>query len=101
MREPRFSETQIVGILQEAESGVPVPDLLRRHGISKDTFFKWLSQACWFSLKLQQSEVQRRQDLLHFDALGIVYCFVSKVPEPTLRFGHTPAPELIADALKP
>jgi transposase-like protein len=35
---------QIVGILKDAESGVPVPDLLRKHGISKATFFKWHSK---------------------------------------------------------
>ena len=43
MRKSRFSETQIVGILRDAESGVPVPDLLRTHGVSKATFFKWRS----------------------------------------------------------
>ena len=39
-----FSETQIVGILKDAESGVPVPDLLRKHGVSNATFFKWRSK---------------------------------------------------------
>jgi len=44
MRKSKFSETQIVGILKDAESGVPVADLLRKHGISKATFFKWRSK---------------------------------------------------------
>ena len=43
MRKSKFSETQIVGILKDAESGVPVDSLLRKHGISRATFFKWRS----------------------------------------------------------
>ena len=33
MRKSKFSETQIVDILKDAESGVPVADLLRKHGL--------------------------------------------------------------------
>ena len=44
MRKSKFNETQIVEILKDAESGVPVADLLRKHGVSKATFFKWRSR---------------------------------------------------------
>ena len=44
MRKSKFSETQIVAILRDAESGVPVADLVRKHGVSKATFFKWRSK---------------------------------------------------------
>lgn len=44
MRTSKFSETQIVAMLKDAESGVPVADLLRKHGVSKATFFKWRSK---------------------------------------------------------
>ena len=44
MRKSKFSETQIVAILKDAESGVPVADLVRKHGVSKATFFKWRSK---------------------------------------------------------
>ena len=44
MKRSRFTETQIVAILQEADSGVMVRDLCRKHGICDATYYKWKSK---------------------------------------------------------
>jgi len=41
MKNGRFSDTQIMGILKQAEGGVPVTELCREHGMSSASFFKW------------------------------------------------------------
>lgn len=41
MKRSRFTEEQIIGILREQETGVPVADLCRMHGLSSPTFYKW------------------------------------------------------------
>ena len=41
MKQSRFIEEQIIGILREQEAGVPVADLCRKHGLSSLTFYKW------------------------------------------------------------
>ena len=40
----RYSEEQIIGFLKEAESGVSVKDLCRRHGFSEASFYTWRSK---------------------------------------------------------
>jgi len=37
----RFTEEQIIGILKQAEAGRMVKDVIREHGISQDTFYRW------------------------------------------------------------
>jgi putative transposase len=44
MKRARFTETQIVAILKEADSGVPVKDVCRKHEISDATYYNWKSK---------------------------------------------------------
>jgi len=44
MKRKRYTEEQIIGILKEAESGLPVDQLIRKHGISGGTFYRWKSK---------------------------------------------------------
>jgi putative transposase len=44
MKKSRFTDSQIINILNQAEAGSPVPELCREHGISSATFYKWRSK---------------------------------------------------------
>ena len=41
MKKSRYTDSQIMAILKQAEAGTPVPELCREHGMSSATFYKW------------------------------------------------------------
>ncbi|OFZ99749.1 MAG: transposase [Betaproteobacteria bacterium RBG_19FT_COMBO_58_11] len=40
----RFTEEQIIGFLREAEAGLPIKELCRRHGFSEASYYLWRSK---------------------------------------------------------
>jgi putative transposase len=41
MKKSKFSDSQIISILKQAEAGTPIADLCREHGVSSAAFYKW------------------------------------------------------------
>ena len=41
MKKSKFTDSQILSILKQVESGTPVPEICREHVISSATFYKW------------------------------------------------------------
>jgi putative transposase len=44
MKKSRFTDSQILAILKQAEGGISVPELCRQHGMSSAAFYKWRSK---------------------------------------------------------
>jgi len=65
MKRSRFSDSQILQILKQAESGIPVPELCREHGMSSAAFYKWRSKYGGMDAslmnKMKELEAENRQ----------------------------------------
>jgi putative transposase len=59
MKKSKFTESQIVAILKEGDAGVPVAELVRKHGISTATYYNWKSKYAGVAV----SELKRMREL--------------------------------------
>ena len=65
MKGKRFREEQIIAILKEAEAGLAVAELVRKHAISEQTYYRWKSKFGGMELsdtkRLKQLEDENRR----------------------------------------
>lgn len=59
MKKSKFTESQILGILKEQETGKPVAEICREHGISQAAFYQWKSKYSGFEL----NQLKRMKEL--------------------------------------
>ncbi len=77
MRKTRFTDEQIVAVLQEADRSGKTDEVCRRHGISRDTFYRWRKQFGGMQagdakrLRTLEEENQRLKRIVADQALNI------------------------------
>ena len=91
MKKSRFSETQIIKILNEAEAGVSVAELCRTHGISQSTLYKWRSKYGGMDVselrRMRELEEENRRLKQMYAELSLDHAVLKDIIEKSCRDG--------------
>ncbi len=91
MKRTRFTESQIVNILKEAEAGVSLEDLSRQHGFSKATYYKWKAQYSGMDVnalkRLKELEEENRRLKQMYAELSLEHKALKDIVEKSCRAG--------------
>ena len=73
MRQSRYTNSQILAILKQAQAGTPVPELCREHGMSSATFYKWRAKYGGMdsSMIARLKELERKESNPSYSFLGL------------------------------
>ena len=61
MKSSRYTDSQIMAILKQAESGIPVTELCREHGMSNASFYKWRAKYGGMDTSMKELEDENRR----------------------------------------
>ncbi len=85
----RFTEEQIVSILQEGEAGIPMIELIRKYGFGESTYYAWKSKYAGMSLselkRLKQLETENRRLKDMYATLSLDHALLKEVLEKKLN----------------
>lgn len=88
MKQRRYSQNQIIKILKEAETGLPILDLCRKYGVSKSSYYKWKSKYGGLEVaeaeRLKELEVENRRLKKMYAELSLEYQVLKEVVEKKL-----------------
>ena len=88
MKKAKYSESQIVNILKEAEAGVALDELIRQHGFSKASFYKWKAKYSGMSVselkRLKELEEENRRLKQMYANLSLDYQVLKEIVEKKL-----------------
>lgn len=88
MKKKRFSEAQIVAVLQEGQAGMPIADLCRKHRVGESTYYKWKSKYGGMSVtelkRLRQLEKEHQRLKQMYATLSMDHELLKEVLEKKL-----------------
>ena len=88
MKKSRYSESQIVNILKEAEAGVALEELSRQHGFSRASFYKWKAKYSGMSVsdlkRMKELEEENRRLKQMYANLSLDYQVLKDIVEKKL-----------------
>jgi putative transposase len=88
MKKSKYSESQIVNILKEAEAGVALEELSRQHGFSRATFYKWKAKYSGMSVsdlkRMKELEEENRRLKQMYANLSLDYQVLKDIVEKKL-----------------
>ena len=88
MKKSKFSENQIVNILKEAEAGAALEDLIRQHGFSRASFYKWKAKYSGMSAsdlkRLKELEEENRRPKQMYANLSLEHEVLKDIIEKKL-----------------
>src|SRR5260370_21844400 len=70
MRKKRFSVEQMIGVLKQAEVGVPVAEVIRKPGISEQTFYRWKAKYAGLEVDQVRQMAQLQEENLALPPSG-------------------------------
>lgn len=85
MKTSKFTDSQIMAILKQAESGIPVTALCREHGMSNATFYKWRAKYGGLDVSMMTRLKELEAENARLKKMYAEECLISQIRKDALE----------------